>query len=166
MPCSRQKSSIINIFNEEPGNASPVLIHMWWSWSQCELRGCPYKPQFLSGSWWRLRWWLSGSLAQETRVIRQKRCIGFIKTILIITVTQQESNMTHDNTKGLRPDCDVLVFTTMVFYWAGACYLVNFGLNSGFPVLWSWLDFCSRGAQNCLLCCWVTLFIKNKKFLL
>ncbi len=53
-----------------PEFPSPVLTRMWWSWSRCELRGCPCRSHFLSRSWWRLRWWLSGSLAQETEGIR------------------------------------------------------------------------------------------------
>lgn len=65
--------SLLNPFShvQFPEFPSPVLTHMWWSWSQCALRGRPCRWHSLSGSWWRQRWWLSGSLAQETAGIRQ-----------------------------------------------------------------------------------------------
>lgn len=80
---------------QSPELPSPVLTHMWWSWFLCELKGCPCRSQFLLGSWWHLRWWLSGSLAQETARIRWRatNCLRALsrKTNHILTIMSLRS---------------------------------------------------------------------------
>lgn len=54
----------------------PAATRTWWSWSLSGGRGFPCGWHSLSGSWWRLRWWLSESWALETE--RSRATVTYI----------------------------------------------------------------------------------------